>query len=109
MITRFGPVAEKWFSQQTLNLASELQFNETTKKIIDKSTCEYAPLTHLYSAEMTDDQIRKHLDTGAVEGIDRMQINDDESNQFENSESYNDDDDDDGPFSFQKKNMYFKT
>ena len=99
MITRFGNAAEKWFSQQTLNLASELQFDETTKKIIDKSTCDYAPLTHLYSAEMTDDQIMRLLDTGTVEEFDRMQIEDNESLE-------SDDDDDDGPFSFQKKYVF---
>ena len=53
---------------------------------------------------MTDDQIRELLDTGAVEGINRMQIDDDDSNQFETLES--DSDDDDGPFSFQKKTSW---
>ena len=53
---------------------------------------------------MTDDQIWEILDTGAVEGLNRMQIDDDESNQFETLES--DSDDDDGPFSFQKKYVF---
>ena len=55
IITRFGTIVEEWFSQQTLRLAADLQFDETTKRINDNSTCGYAPLTHLFSSEIIDD------------------------------------------------------
>lgn len=53
-----------------------------TQKNIDKSTCEYAPLTHLRDPNLNDEQIRKLLETRNINIIEKMQIDDKDLDVF---------------------------
>ena len=57
MITRFGKLAEAWFPNSLLNLAAKLKFDENTKELIGKLTYEFAPLTHMQTSNINDEQL----------------------------------------------------
>lgn len=74
-----------------------------TQKVIDKSTCKYAPLTYLQDSNLSDEQIMDFVANGNTNGIERMQIDDKNSDESINFDMKDDEDDDNGLFSFQQQ------
>ena len=104
MIQRFGNEAEKWFSKSVLLLAAELKFDENTKKLIDKSTCKYAPLTNMQLSDITDDQLLALFGNENTSGNDQMQIDSDNSSEDSNCDMEDSkDEEDEGMFTFQQQ------
>ena len=98
MITRFGNAAEEWFPDSVLILAAELTFDDTRKKLIDKSTCDYAPLTFLQATDMNDGQLLALFSDGATNENNQMQIDGDDSNEYSMCDTEDSEDNDDDVF-----------